>query len=113
MFLSSKIFILIRLRFIACISLQAFLLLAGCAMSLDYWKGQKKSKLISTWGSPQKTIPDKKGGEVYVYDRSPWETKTNYLGNNTGPTRLIGFYINKRGGVYGWKELPLGKSLYK
>ena len=113
MFLSSKIFILIRLRFIACISLQAFLLLAGCAMSLDYWKGQKKSKLISTWGSPQKTIPDKKGGEVYVYDRSPWETKTNYLGNNTGPTRLIGFYINKRGVVYGWKELPLGKSLYK
>ena len=47
MFLSSKNFILIRLRFIACISLQAFLLLAGCAMSLDYWKGQKKSKLIS------------------------------------------------------------------
>ena len=113
MFLSLKNFVPIRLGFLVCISLPAFLLLAGCAMNLDYWKGQKKSKLISTWGSPQKTLPDRKGGKVYVYDRSPWETKTNYLGNNTGPTRLIGLYIKKKGVIYGWKELPLGKSLYK
>ncbi len=113
MFLSLKSFVPIRLGLLVCISLSASLLFVGCTMSLNHWKGQTKSKLISTWGSPQRTLPDKKGGKVYIYDRSPWETKTNYLGNNTGPTRLIGFYINKRGVIYGWKELPLGKSLYK
>ena len=113
MFLSLQSFFLIRFGFLVCISMSAFFLLTSCTMSLNHWKGKNKSKLISTWGSPQKTLPDKKGGKVYVYDRSPWETKTNYLGNNTGPTRLIGFYINKRGIIYGWKELPLGKSLYK
>ena len=108
-----KNFTSIRLGLFICISLSGCLLLAGCAMNLNHWKGQKKSKLVSTWGSPKKTISDNKGGKIYVYDRSPWETRTNYLGNNTGPTRLIGFYINKRGVIYGWKELPLGKSLYK
>ena len=111
--LSLKSIVPIRLCFLVCVSLSAFLFLTGCATNFNHWKGQKKSKLISTWGSPKKTLSDKNGGEVYVYDRSPWETKTSYLGNNTGPTRLIGFYINKRGVIYGWKELPLGKSLYK
>ena len=87
-------------------------MLQGCTASFNHFKGKSKSALISNWGPPKKILSNK-GRKVYVYDRSPWETKINYLGNYTSPTRLIGFYIDKRGVVYDWKELPLGRSLYK
>jgi len=96
-----------------CICLSAALLFQGCALSLNHWKGVKKSELISTWGAPKKILPTRKGGNILVYDRSPWETDMNYLGNHTSPTRLIGFYVNKMEIVYDWKEFPLGKTLYK
>jgi len=67
----------------------------------------------ASWGTPEKTISDRKGGEILVYDRTPRETNVNYLGNYTSPTRRIGFYVNKKGIIYGWKELPLGTTLYK
>ena len=111
--LSLKNLLATRLYFSFCISLTGFLLLQGCSTSLNHWKGEKISSLSSTWGLPKKILPDNKGGKIYVYDRSPWETQTNYLGNHTNPTRLIGFYINKRGIIYGSKEFPLGRSLYK
>ena len=102
-----------RLGILVCVSLSTVLLLQGCALSLDHWKGKRKSTLISTWGTPEKTISDRKGGKILVYNRTPRETNVSYLGNYTPPTRRIGFYVNKKGVIYGWKELPLGKTLYK
>ena len=102
-----------QLKLLLFVGLLTAFLFQGCALGFDHWKGKKTSSLISTWGKPNKTLPDRKGGKVLVYDRSPRETDVNYLGNYTAPTRKIGFYVNEKGIIYGWKELPLGKTLYK
>lgn len=99
--------IVLLLSLVAAVSWQ------GCALSFDHWKGKRQSQLTASWGSPTKTLTNPKGGKVLVYDRSPWETDVNYLGNPTTPTRRIGFYVNTKGIIHDWKEIPVGKTLYK
>ncbi|GEM_PF-3461297 len=87
----------------------------GCATPAMYnsWKGAHVSELIEEWGKPKKKVFLEKGGTLYIYNKVPGEAQVNYLDNYTPPTKLVGFYANKKGIIYKWKEKPLGKSLFK
>ena len=77
------------------------------------WKGAHVSELLKVWGKPQKVKFIKNRGKIYIYDRTPGETRKSYLDNFTGPTKLIGYYVNKNGIIYNWKEKPLTESLFE
>ena len=87
----------------------------GCATPEMYnsWKGAHISELVEEWGKPQKKVRLEKGGVLLIYNKVPGETRVNYLDNYSPPTKLVGFYANKNGIIYKWKEKPLGKSLFK
>lgn len=87
----------------------------GCTTPAMYnsWKGAHISELIEEWGKPQKKVRLEKGGILLIYNKIPGETQTTYLDNYSPPTKLVGFYANKKGIIYKWKEKPLGKSLFK
>lgn len=87
----------------------------GCATPEMYnsWKGAHVSELVDDWGKPQKKVRLEKGGVLIIYHKIPGETRVNYLDNYSPPTKLVGFYANKNGIIYKWKEKPLGKSLFK
>jgi len=90
-------------------------LVMGCATPEMYnsWKGAHISELVEEWGKPQKKVRLEKGNVILIYNKIPGETRVNYLDNYTPPTKLVGFYANKNGIIYKWKEKPLGKSLFK
>jgi len=87
----------------------------GCVTPGMYnsWKGAHISELVDEWGKPQKKVRLEKGNVLLIYNEVPGETRVNYLDNYTPPTKLVGFYANKNGIIYKWKEKPLGKSLFK
>jgi hypothetical protein len=87
----------------------------GCATPEMYnsWKGAHISELVEEWGKPQKKVRLEKGNVLLIYNEIPGETRVNYLDNYSPPTKLVGFYANKNGIIYNWKEKPLGKSLFK
>lgn len=89
--------------------------LVGCATPGMYnsWKGAHISELVEEWGKPQKKVRLEKGDVLFIYNKVPGETRVNYLDNYSPPTKLVGFYANKKGIIYKWKEKPLGKSLFK
>lgn len=86
----------------------------GCASPGMYnsWKGAHISELVEEWGNPQKKVRLAKGGTLLIYNKVPGETRVNYLDNYSPPTKIVGFYANKKGIIYKWKEKPLGKSLF-
>ena len=79
----------------------------------DSWKGATVSKLLSVWGLPKEKRFLRRGGTAYIYDSVPGETKINYLGNVTGPTKLTAFYINKNGIIYKWNQKSVAKTFFK
>ena len=87
----------------------------GCSTPAMYnsWKGAHISELIKEWGQPDKKVPLEKGGSLLIYNKIPGETRVTYLNNYSPPTKLLGFYSNKKGIIYKWKEKPLVKSLFK
>ena len=99
---------------ILCLTLIATLFTFGCSTNEIYesWKGAPVSELVTSWGKPQKIKLLKSGGKIYIYDRTPGETKKNYLDNYTGPTKLTGYYVNKNGIIYKWEQKPLADSLF-
>ena len=79
----------------------------------DSWKGAPVSELIAVWGFPKEKKILKSGSAVYIYNRIPGETKTSYLGNYTGPTKLTAFFIDKNGIIYNWKQKTVAQTLLK
>ena len=87
----------------------------GCSTTEMYnsWRGAHISELIEEWGKPQKKIPLERGKVLLIYNKIPGEAKINYLDNYSPPKKIVGFFTNKQGIIYKWKEKPLGNSLFK
>lgn len=93
---------------------------SGCATQtnekMQSWLGHHQSELIASWGPPQKTASDGKGGTILIYEsyvnlgQNPGRATTDYYGNITytapqqrGYNRARMFYVNPEGKIYSWR----------
>lgn len=107
-------------------------LIPACASNIneimDSWLGHHQSELIASWGPPQRTSFDGKGGTILIYeqyvDLGQEPGKIVYqpgpLGRNTilgdtgtykytapkqrGFTNIRMFYVNPEGYIYFWRR---------
>lgn len=100
--------------------LTTFLFFTGCATTtnniLDSWVGSHQSELIASWGPPNQTTTDGKGGTILIYGsyvnlgQSPGRASVDYFGNviytnpqQRGYERTRMFYVNPEGYIYSWR----------
>jgi hypothetical protein len=117
---SSELYLayMIQSRFLKSVALLIALFFAsGCASQVDNsmksWIGAHQSKLIRSWGPPQRTASDGNGGVILIYGnyvnlgQVPGQVTTDYFGNVSytapqpqGYQRTRMFYVDRNGYVY-------------
>lgn len=55
----------------------------------NYWVGESKQTLVSSWGPPNSKSSDERGGQIYSYRR-----------NNGYIVWITNFYINSNNRIY-------------
>ncbi len=68
------------------------------------WLHHRKSQLINTWGLPDSTKPDGRGGEVLIY-KEGIDFKSVMNQKYTGPQYSFRkeMYVNADSTIYNWK----------
>ena len=81
--------------------------------------GLTENNIVLKYGAPSRTTDDGAGGKILVYEKTSYQTKTNYYrapnyntillptatsSSNTNEIKMyINFFINKDGIVYNWR----------
>jgi hypothetical protein len=92
---------------------------AGCVSpseTLQTWVGHHESELIASWGPPNSTASDGKGGKILIYQsyvnlgRTPGQIAPNTYGGYSytapqqqGYGRSRMFYVDSNGTIYSWR----------
>jgi hypothetical protein len=97
----------------------AVVLAGGCASrinnTMQSWVGHHQSDLIASWGPPQSTASDGKGGTILIYQsyvnlgQTPGQVTATGYGNyyytapqQNGYGRSRMFYVDENGIIYSW-----------
>lgn len=92
------------------------LILMGCSSSqkasdakenalFNKWLQHPKSQLINTWGLPDSTMPDNKGGEILIYkERIDYKSVMNEKYTGTQYSFRKEMYVNADSIIYFWKS---------
>lgn len=91
----------------------------GCvstSKTLQSWVGHHESDLIASWGPPQSTASDGKGGKILIYQsyvnlgQTPGQVTSTGYGNYSytapqqqGYRRSRMFYVNSNSMIYSWR----------
>ena len=82
---------------------------------MDSWLGHYQSELIAEWGPPTKIVPDRKGGNIIIYEslKGTWGNIKDKLivGGAHYPTKAGQpgyaatriFYVDQNGIIRSWK----------
>ncbi len=95
------------------------LCVSGCTSPskvMQSWVGSHQSDLIASWGPPNRTASDGKGGTILIYEQyvnlgqTPGHATTDYFGNITytapqqqGYQRSRMLWVDENGVIYRWK----------
>ncbi len=93
--------------------------LVGCVSpseTMQTWVGHHQSELIASWGPPQSTASDGKGGTILIYQsyvnlgQTPGQVTPTGYGNyyytapqQNGYGRSRMFYVDSNGIIYSWR----------
>ena len=72
-------------------------------ITMDSWMGEHVSKLIRSWGPPQRVISDGASGKIYIWSsrvKNPFSQREKY-------DRVRMFWVNSRGIIYHWRAKGL------
>ena len=69
---------------------------------MQVWVGHSRDELIASFGAPQQTMDDGRGGVIYVYIENLPVPSDLLLPGAPIPQRQRIFWINNKGIIYNW-----------